>query len=368
MSLRWDIFCRVVDNYGDIGVCWRLARQLATEHAASVRLWVDDLGSFARLCPQLDPAAAQQMLAGIDVRHWGADVAVNEVGEVVIEAFACELPASALAAMRTRSTPPVWINLEYLSAEDWVEGCHQLASPQAGGLKKHFFFPGFSAATGGLLGERAMRAARAAWTEADAVQHLQAYGALPEGALRVSLFAYENAAIARLLDAWAYGSRDVMCYLPEGRLLPQVAAWAGRALAAGNMVQQGRLALHVLPLLDQDGYDRLLWSCHVNFVRGEDSFVRAQWAARPMVWHIYRQEEGAHLIKLEAFLARYGAGPASDALMQAWNDEADVALAWQAALASLPQLQAHAERWAQQQASHNDLAGNLVSFVKTLLK
>ncbi|MFB4378240.1 elongation factor P maturation arginine rhamnosyltransferase EarP, partial [Pseudomonas sp. LR-1a] len=21
--LRWDIFCRVVDNYGDIGVTWR---------------------------------------------------------------------------------------------------------------------------------------------------------------------------------------------------------------------------------------------------------------------------------------------------------------------------------------------------------
>jgi hypothetical protein len=25
MQLHWDIFCRVIDNFGDIGVCWRLA-------------------------------------------------------------------------------------------------------------------------------------------------------------------------------------------------------------------------------------------------------------------------------------------------------------------------------------------------------
>ncbi|WP_187492385.1 elongation factor P maturation arginine rhamnosyltransferase EarP, partial [Pantoea agglomerans] len=26
MKVTWDIFCTVVDNYGDIGVTWRLAR------------------------------------------------------------------------------------------------------------------------------------------------------------------------------------------------------------------------------------------------------------------------------------------------------------------------------------------------------
>ena len=28
MRVTWDIFCSVVDNFGDIGVTWRLARQL----------------------------------------------------------------------------------------------------------------------------------------------------------------------------------------------------------------------------------------------------------------------------------------------------------------------------------------------------
>ena len=27
-GLRWDIFCRVIDNHGDMGVSRRLARQL----------------------------------------------------------------------------------------------------------------------------------------------------------------------------------------------------------------------------------------------------------------------------------------------------------------------------------------------------
>ena len=27
--MHWDMFCRVIDNYGDIGVCWRLAADLA---------------------------------------------------------------------------------------------------------------------------------------------------------------------------------------------------------------------------------------------------------------------------------------------------------------------------------------------------
>ena len=41
----WDIFCSVVDNFGDIGVCWRLARRLSAGLGQQVRLWVDDLAA-----------------------------------------------------------------------------------------------------------------------------------------------------------------------------------------------------------------------------------------------------------------------------------------------------------------------------------
>ena len=65
-----DIFCSVIDNYGDIGVCWRLARQLAHEHGLSVRLWTDDLASFARFCPEADAEAEIQRCKGVEVQLW----------------------------------------------------------------------------------------------------------------------------------------------------------------------------------------------------------------------------------------------------------------------------------------------------------
>src|SRR5688572_26593991 len=124
-----ELFCRVVDNFGDIGVCWRLARQLAGEHGLAVRLWVDDLASFQRLCPAIDPAAEAQLLQGVSVRRWHPAMALpapDDIGDAVIEAFGCALPPAFEQAMAARPARPVWINLEYLSAEDWVIGCHGL--------------------------------------------------------------------------------------------------------------------------------------------------------------------------------------------------------------------------------------------------
>jgi len=128
MAGQWDIFCAVVDNYGDIGVTLRLARQLVAEQGVAVRLWVDDLRALQPLSPATSLTAAQQWLEGVEVRAWTAEaVSGVEPGEVVIEAFACELPAAFIAAMAAQPRPPLWLNLEYLSAEDWVAGCHALA-------------------------------------------------------------------------------------------------------------------------------------------------------------------------------------------------------------------------------------------------
>lgn len=149
MKVSWDIFCSVVDNYGDAGVTWRLARQLVAEQGLHVRLWIDDLSAFVRLCPNADPQALQQWQEGVRVCQWPAEWAGSDIPDVVIEAFACRLPPAYTESMLQRSPRPLWLNLEYLSAEDWVSGCHGLPSPQLNGLKKFFFFPGFSDATGG---------------------------------------------------------------------------------------------------------------------------------------------------------------------------------------------------------------------------
>jgi len=320
---RWDIFCKVVDNYGDIGVCWRLARQLVDEAQVPVRLWVDDLHAFARLAPQLDPAAPLQRLGAIEVRHWQGEVEPGACAAtaVLIEAFGCGLPEGLLTECAARRPPPVWINLEYLSAESWVHGAHAMASPHPRvPLVCHFFYPGFHADTGGLLAERGLLAQRQAWqadVDGPAAQGQASFWqrvGLPlrrPGELRVSLFGYPGAPVDALLDAWARGPLPVTALIPEG-VFPAVEAGA-----------RGGLRIARYPFLHQDDFDRLLWSCDLNFVRGEDSLVRALWAGRPLVWQIYPQEEGAHFVKLDAFLDLWLAGrgdaPAWRGLWDAWN-------------------------------------------------
>ena len=72
---RWDVFCRVVDNYGDAGVCWRLARQLAIEHGCDVTLWIDRLETLARFQPGIDVEATTQSVAGITIARIAEDAA-----------------------------------------------------------------------------------------------------------------------------------------------------------------------------------------------------------------------------------------------------------------------------------------------------
>ena len=372
MTRGWDIFCAVVDNFGDIGVTWRLARQLAGEHDQRVRLWVDDLAAFARLCPEADPRAARQFQAGVEICRWDADGLPVEPAEVVIEAFGCRLPAPFEAAMARRVPPPLWLNLEYLSAEDWVAGCHGLPSLQASGLTKYFFFPGFAADTGGLLRERELLAQRAAFQADPSARQtfLHGLGVAPRAHERlISLFAYELPALGDWLQALAEAVEPSRLLVPEGRVLEDLRAWLGvAALRPGETHTRGRLTVQILPFVSQQAFDRLLWCCDLNAVRGEDSFVRAQWAARPLLWHIYPQDDEAHLHKLEAFLDRYATGlerELADDLRRvwlAWNRAEAPGVAWPALLAQLPALRAHAERWCAGLAEQADLASQLMAF------
>jgi uncharacterized repeat protein (TIGR03837 family) len=369
----WDIFCKVVDNHGDIGVCWRLARQLAAEQPVRVRLWVDDLQALKTLWPAAE-LKDRQSLAGVDVCRWPAKFDADvRVADAVIEAFACHLPPTYIKSMaikRDQGQAPQWFNLEYLSAESWVEGCHGLFSPHPlTGLKKAFFFPGFSFKTGGLIREKALLETRDAFLQdpATADQWLAQQGVHRQsGSLTISLFAYENPAIGSLLRAWQLSDSAINCLVPEGRILTSINAVLTTQLKAGDQLQLGALRLVVLPFLHQDDYDRLLWSCDVNFVRGEDSFVRAHWAGKPMVWQIYPQDDDIHLVKLDAWLAQQAqiSGPAltAAALTQAWNTQVDCAAEWQQAITDQRCWQQQSQAWTKHLNSFDDLASQLVYF------
>ena len=383
--LSWHIFCTVIDNYGDIGVCWRLARQIAHEQGATVRLWVDDLPSFARLCPALDITLVQQEVAGIDIRHWPRDWQPSaEIipHQIVVEAFGCPLPESWLARMAEQTPAPVWINLDYLSAEDWVEGCHALPSrhPRLS-LTQHFYYPGFTERTGGLLHEHGLSTTRQAWqqalTNSDRNIALQPYFPglnIVSNALLVPLFCYPNPALAGLLPRWEHSQQPIHLIVPTGIASAQFNEFCGQPLTTGDCWQRGALTISSVPFVPQEAYDRLLWSADLAFVRGEDSFARAQWAARPFVWHIYPQDEAAHLLKLDAFLARYGAAlsptarAAQQAFWHAWNagDAQATTAHWPALLAALPALTEHAEHWATALSKLGNLADNLTVFCQQL--
>ena len=368
--MQADIFCRVVDNYGDIGVCWRLARRLAQGRGWDVRLWVDDLASFARIQPGINVHAARQDLGGVDIVHWSdTPHPALQARDVVIEAFACDPPPAFLASMR--QVHPVWINLEYLSAEAWVESCHGLPSQRPDGLVKHFFFPGFTAATGGLLREPGLTAERDAWQASLSDQNafLRALGVndavlaqRAAGARTVTLFCYPTAPVDGLVDALSADPRASVLLAPEG-----VAPGLEAACSTPGAPMLARL-----PFVAQPDFDRLLWLADLNFVRGEDSFIRAAWAARPLVWQIYPQDENIHLEKLEAWLARYPAPDAAQQLIRAWNqpETGQTRASLSAALApeTWQAWQTAATQWDASQAAQPDLAENLADFCADLAK
>ncbi|MBX9792695.1 MAG: elongation factor P maturation arginine rhamnosyltransferase EarP [Burkholderiaceae bacterium] len=321
----WDVFCRVVDNHGDVGVCWRLSAELAARGVA-VRLWIDDARALNWM------AAGGR--SGVDVMPWpvtDADLSTVRAkpADIVVETFGCGLPEPYLGLMAEapqQRSASVWINLEYLSAEAYVERSHRLPSLQGSGpgqgLTRWFFYPGFTPACGGLLREVGLMQEQAVFDRRAWLTSLDLGPDLGGNERLVSLFCYANAGLAGMLRALV--SRPTLLLTTPGFATDQVAqVLVAEGSTDGTL---GQLRTRPIPWLGQTDYDRLLWSCDLNFVRGEDSLVRAIWAGRPFVWQIYPQDDAAHAPKLGAFLARQWArsspqqsGPVCDAFWH-WND------------------------------------------------
>ena len=316
----------------------------------AVRLVVDDLRAFRAIDPRLDVSNGWQDVDGITVMCWAQALNISP-GDLVIEAFAVNLPTAYVDDMATKVSQPVWLNLEYLSAESWVGTHHLLPSPHPNLLlTKYFFFPGFTPDTGGLIRERDLLNARDSFISANVTN-----------CFRVFLFGYPNAASDNLINAIIESGTGVQCTVPDGALAETL---------------KKNPAVTTIQFAPQQDFDRLLWQHDVLFVRGEDSFVRAQWAGMPFIWQIYPQSENTHLVKLNAFLALYceeiehEAAAALRELWRAWNaeDSIHIAAAWRQFMAHLPAMRAHAKAWSRKLAEMPDLAANLLSFYQKTTK
>ncbi len=296
--MRWDIFCQIVDNYGDAGVCWRLARSLASIHGQEVRIFCDDLPTLNLLASGVDPAIKQK----IDVQPWDASHSNArhpvQTPDVVIEAFGCELPERYLAGLFIASIKPIIINLEYLSAEPWITEFHGKASPQSHGIPKYFFFPGFQEEVGGLLLDPIPTEGNL--TENNIPNDLKnIWSNLRPEAKRISVFCYPGAPLKKWLEDLGSLGEEVDILLAHGHA-EQLNLYGEQPISLPKNLQ-----LLSMPFVSQDEYDWVLSQCDFNIVRGEDSFVRAQLAGKPFIWHIYPQEDRAHEVKLAAFLDLY---------------------------------------------------------------
>lgn len=330
--MLWDIFCKVIDNFGDIGVCWRLSTNLA-QRGQKVRLWIDDASALDWMAP----GARQGLWEGISVHPWSESCNKETVirlslADVWIEGFGCEIAPEFIAhyahsvgeGAQKDYQAPIWINLEYLSAEDYVESSHGLPSPvmhgPGKGWCKYFFYPGFTEKTGGLLREIDYSEQQNAWDRNARKAWMRGHGVAWDGEKLISLFCYEPDALQKLLNELVQAPEPVLLLATHGRASCAVKnAMNALELDPSNT----QLTIHPLPELTQIDYDRLLWTCDFNFVRGEDSLVRALWAGKPFVWHIYPQEDGAHLTKLDAFLDQINAADSLRNAHHLWNSRAN---------------------------------------------
>jgi uncharacterized repeat protein (TIGR03837 family) len=376
--MQWDIFCKVIDNFGDIGVCWRLCADLA-RRGHTVRLWADDPSALAWMAP----GALDGRWPGVQVRDWAdaqnpAMLQQLPPAQVWIEGFGCEIAPEFIAARaidtwasgQNDHKPPVWINLEYLSAEAYVERCHALPSPvmqgPAQGWTKHFYYPGFTARTGGLLRESDTLARQTAFDDTARNAWLTQHGIAWQGQRLVSLFCYEPPALADLLRGLINGATPTLLLVTPGRA--QRAVQSTLAQMGLPITGAGALALHWLEPLTQPEFDALLWACDLNLVRGEDSLVRAIWAGKPWLWQIYPQDDGAHADKLNALLDQMQAPASLRAAQLAWNDLVHVTEPSQLTLdwGALPLVEwsAAAHDWRHRLLHMDDLTTQLTDFVQ----
>lgn len=335
-----DVFCEVVDNYGDIGVCWRLAQQL--QHRVELRLFVDDLVAFQHIEPTVNPNATVQQVQNTTVIAWSA-AGHYLPAPVVIEAFGCDLPSHYSSQMVDQTK--LWINLEYLSAESWIESVHALPSPQANGVVKYFFFPGFTTKTGGLLRPTNPAPAlldTAFWQSLDLAQ-------APHTDKVAFVFPYANAPLDLLYQILAAQPQSWSVLLAATAPAPSVR-------------HQQTLPIYRLPFIAQAQFDALLDYADLNVVRGEDSFVRAIWAQKPFIWQPYLQDGAAHLLKLQAWLEQTPFDAATQQLIYQWNSDTLSAFSLDQALQQLPHWEQQCSQYAQSLGQQTDLATQLLAF------
>lgn len=279
-----DLFCNVIDNYGDAGFCLRLCRDL-TNYGKTVRFFCDNLEVLKTIITETDLSNQK-----LQIQEWPLED--YEPADTVIEAFSCRPDKHILEKIKTRKIKVIAI--DYLSAEKWIEGCHKKPS-FSDGINSFFFFPGFTKQSGGLI------------IEDDFLQKRNnAEKKSGTGSLRISYFSYLNDNFEKFISSCQKSSRSFEILTFNGLPLHNLNNILSTDLSPGDSYVQGNIRFIVREMTPQNIYDDILIASDLNLVRGEDSIVRAMLSGRPFLWQIYPQSEDTHKDKMNALFDRIG--------------------------------------------------------------
>ena len=281
-----DIFCEVIDNYGDVGVAYRLARELKRIYPNK------ELRFIINQTEELNLIKKNDDIIVIDYKDVDE---IEQPADLVIETFACNIPEIYMD--KALKTSKLMINLEYFSSEDWVDDFHLQESFLGGNLKKYFFIPGLSEKSGGIILDKEFLD-RKNKVQENREYYLKQFNIDEKYDLIISVFSYEKNFDNFLKTLQKLDKKVLLLLLSEKTQKNFIKYF-------DNNDYYDKIKAVKLPFFTYDKYEKLLALCDINLVRGEDSFVRALLLAKPFLWHIYPQDENAHIIKLESFLEKY---------------------------------------------------------------
>lgn len=281
-----DIFCQVIDNYGDVGVTYRLAREFKRVYPNKKLRFVIN---------QIEELNLIRKSENIEVILYKDISKMENSADLIIESFGCEIPKEYMDKALKNSK--LIINLEYFSAEKWVDDFHLQESFLGGNLKKYFFIPGLSEKSGGILLDNEFLE-RKKKVEANKEYYLEKFGIKEKYDLIGSVFSYEKNFDSLIEELKKLNKKVILLILSEKTQKNFI-----KYFDNGN--NYDKIKFVKLPFFTYDKYEELLALCDFNLVRGEDSFVRALLLGKPFLWHIYPQDENTHIKKLESFLEKY---------------------------------------------------------------
>ena len=284
-----DIFCEVIDNYGDVGVAYRLARELKRIYPNKELRFIINQTEELNLIKKNDDIDDIIVIDYKDVHK------IGQPADLVIETFACNIPE--IYMNKALKTSKLMINLEYFSSEDWVDDFHLQESFLGGNLKKYFFIPGLSEKSGGIILDKEFLD-RKNKVQENREYYLKQFNIDEKYDLIISVFSYEKNFDNFLKTLQKLDKKVLLLLLSEKTQKNFIKYF-------DNNDYYDKIKAVKLPFFTYDKYEELLALCDINLVRGEDSFVRALLLGKPFLWHIYPQDENTHIIKLESFLEKY---------------------------------------------------------------